>query len=120
MPRVTLTPITPLGPYPTLQPSANALDVTFTAANVSDKNQFVFNGPKLLLVQNSDPANPYTFTLTSKVDSKNRTGDITTYSLAAGEIAAFKLDNSEGWMQSDGYVYLEGSNAAIKFAVINL
>lgn len=120
MPRVTLTPIAPLGPYPSLPVSANALDVTFTACNTSDKNQFSLNGPKLLLVQNSDAANPYTFTLTSKVDSRNRTGDVTTYSLAAGEIAAFKFDNGEGWMQTDGYVYLEGSNAAIKFAVINL
>jgi hypothetical protein len=117
---VTLTPLTPLGPYPTLPVSANALDVTWTAANVSDKNQVLFNGPKLVLVQNSDAADPYTFTLTSKADSRNRTGDIPTYSLAAGEIAVFKIDNAEGWMQSDGYLYLEGSNAAIKFAIINL
>jgi hypothetical protein len=119
MARATLTKTTLLGPYPALQPTANSLDLTLAAANVSDKNQFKASGDDLLIVQNSDAGSAYTFTLTSTTDDKNRTGDITAYSLAAGEIAVFRVKN-EGWRQSDGYIYLEGSNAAIKFAVIAL
>jgi hypothetical protein len=119
MARTTLTKTTVAGPWPTLQPAANSLDVTMTAADVANKNQFESSGYDLLIVENSDAANPYTFTLTSAADDKNRTGDITTYSLAAGEIGHFLIKN-DGWRQSDGYVYLEGSNAAIKFGVIAL
>jgi hypothetical protein len=119
MARTSLTKTTLLGPWPSLQPAANALDVTFTAADVANKNQFSASGDDLILVWNTDGANPYTFTVTSVVDDKNRTGDITTYSLAAGEVGAFRVRN-DGWRQTDGKIYLEGSNAAIKFAVIAL
>ncbi len=120
MPRVTLTPITPLGPYPTLPLSANAADVTFTAADATNKNQVLFNGPKLLLAKNSHATTAYTVTLTSKADNRNRTGDVTTYSLEAGDIMAFRIDSAEGWQQADGYLYFEASNASVLFAVINL
>jgi hypothetical protein len=119
-PRTTLVKTTLLGPYPALQPAANALDVTFAAADLSGaKNQFAPSGDDLLLVWNTDVATPYTFTLTSAVDDKNRTGDITTYSVGAGEIAAIRV-KIQGWTQTDGKVYLEASNVAIKFAVIGL
>lgn len=120
MPRTTITPITPLGPYPSLPVAANALDIAYTAADVANKNQVLFNGPKLILARNSHATMPYTVTLTSKVDSRNRGGDITTYSLEAGDVMAFKIDNAEGWQQSDGYLYFEASNASVLFAVLNL
>ena len=120
MARQTLTKTTVVGPYPTLQPAANSLDVTLTAADVANKEEFVMSGNDVLLVQNSDPTNPYTFTVTSVVDDHNRTGDITTYSLAAGEIAAFKFTKKKGWMQTNGKCYLEASNVAIKYAVLTL
>jgi hypothetical protein len=119
MARTTLTKSTLLGPYPTLQPAANALDVTFAAADVANKNQFAASGDDLILAWNTDPTNPYTFTVTSMTDDKKRTGDVTAFSLAAGEIGAFRV-KTEGWTQADGKVYLEASNAAIKFAVIAL
>lgn len=117
--RQVLTKTTLVGPYPSLQPAANSLDVTFTAADAVNKDRFLATGHDLLLAWNTDGADPYTFTLTSVSDDKNRTGDIETYSLAAGEIGAFRLKNP-GWRQTDGYVHLEASNAAIKFAVIPL
>ena len=120
MARTSLTPNAPLGPYPSLPPSANALDLTWTAADTVNKNQFNFNGPKLILARNSHAVTAYTVTLTSKVDNRNRTGDITSYSLDAGDVMAFKIDSSEGWQQSDGYVYLEANNASVLFAIINL
>jgi hypothetical protein len=119
MARTTLTKTVPLGPYPSLPVSADALDAVFTAADVSNKNQFAPTGDDVLLMWNSG-ASPYTVTLTSAPDNQNRTGDITTYSLAAGDIAAVKLNNIKGWVQSDGFVYLEASNAAVKFAILSV
>lgn len=120
MPRVTLTPITPLGPYPSLPLSANAADITWTAADATNKQQVLFNGPKLILARNSHASTAYTVTLTSKVDSRNRTGDVTAYQVDAGDTMFFKIDNAEGWQQSDGYLYFEANNASVLFAVINL
>lgn len=120
MPRVTLTPIAPLGPYPSLPVAANALDLTMTAADATNKQQVLFNGPKLILAQNTHASTAYTVTFTSKGDNRNRTGDVTSYQLEAGDIIAFKIDNAEGWQQADGYLYFEANNAAVKFAVINL
>jgi len=118
MARQTLTKTTVIGPYPTLPVTADSLDVTFTAANVSDKEQFAASGDDVILAWNSG-GSPYTFTVTSVVDDKNRTGDVATYSLAAGEIAAFRVKTA-GWRQTDGKVYLEASNASVKFAVLAL
>lgn len=118
MARTTLTKTTVVGPYPASVP-ADSLDLNLQAADVGNMNQFAPSGDDLLIVQNSHASNPYTFTLTSAPDAFNRSSDITTYSLAAGEIAMFRV-KSLGWVQSDGKVYLAGSNAAIKFAVVAL
>lgn len=119
MARTTLTRTTPLGPYPSLQPAADALDGVWTAADVANKNQFVLDGPVLVQFWNSG-ASPYTVTLTSIADQQNRTGDITAYSLAAGDIASILIDQTAGWKQTDGYMYLEASNAAVKFNVTRI
>lgn len=119
MARTTITAQTPKGPYVTLQPSATSLDLTMTAADITNKNQTLLNGSLLLIAQNSG-ASPYTITLTSVADSRLRTGDITTYSLAAGVISCYYINNTEGWLQADGYLYFEASNASVKFAVIKL
>lgn len=118
MARTTITKTTVVGPYPTLQPAADSLDVAFTAADTGNKNQFAPTGDDVLLAWNSG-ASPYTITITSVADERNRTGDITTYSLAAGDICAFRI-KVQGWRQSDGMVYFEGSNTAVKFAVLSL
>ena len=118
MARQTLTKQVPLGPYPTLPVAANALDLTETAADATNKEQFVPSGDDLVIVHNTG-ASPYTVTFTSMADDKNRTGDISAYSVGAGEIAAFRF-KKPGWMQSDGRVYMEASNAAMKYAVLQL
>lgn len=100
-------------------PGANALDVTFTAADVANGNMYAANGREILLVLNSDGVNPYTFTVASVADPYGRTSDITTYSLAAGEYAAVPLP-VVGFRQTDGNVNINGSNAAIKFAILRL
>ena len=123
MARNTLTKVVPVGPYPALQPAANSLDLTFTAADVSGdpiKEQFVPSGNDLLLVWNKHATLAKTFTITSATDDKSRTGDITAYSLGALEIASFWFKKQTGWRQTDGYVYIEGESADIFFCVVQL
>jgi len=118
MARQTITKQIPLGPYPTLPVAANALDLAETAAIVADKEQFVPSGDDLVIIHNTG-ASPYTVTFTSAADSLRRTGDITTYSVGAGLLAALRF-KKPGWMQNDGRVYMEASNAAVKYVVIQL
>ena len=121
MARPTLTRTTPLGPFPTLPVSANALDVTMTAADATNNNQFVLDGPVLIVARNSG-AGARTITLTSVADAvtKNRTGDVTAYSIGAGETAAFLINDMAGWRQTDGYMYLEAEHAEVLFGIIRL
>lgn len=119
MARTTLTRTTPLGPYPTLPPAANSLDAVMTAADTVNFNQFTFDGPGLLMVQNIG-AGAHTFTLTSAVDAQNRSGDITAYSIAADEVCVFAFTQTTGWRQTDGFLYLAGDHAEVKFGFIRL
>jgi hypothetical protein len=118
MARQTLSKQTPKGPYPTLPVSANALDISWTAADATNKEQFVPGNDTLVLVKN-DAVAAKTVTFTSKADDKNRTGDVSAYSLGAGEIAMFRFKKA-GWMQSDGKIYMEAESSDIKYAVIQL
>lgn len=118
MARQTLTKQTPKGPYPALPVTANSLDITFTVAIVADKEQFVPGNDTLVLVKNSAVA-AKTVTFTSKADDKNRTGDVSAYSIGAGEMIAFRFKKG-GWMQSDGKIYMEAESTDISYAVLQL
>jgi hypothetical protein len=118
MPRTALTPITVKGPYPGTV-AADALDFTLTAADVANGNDVVASGNDLLIIQNSG-ASTYTATIASVSDEKGRTGDITAYSLAAGDFAVFYFGNGNGWQQTTGKYNLDASNAAVKFALLKL
>lgn len=119
MARTTLTPVDLLGSYPTLPISANAADVAFAASDVANGNQVLLNGKVLVLVQNTDVA-AQTITFDSVRDGLNRDGDITTYSVGASEFAAFGPFNPAGWKQSDGYLYINTSDADLKILCINI
>lgn len=119
MARTTITRTTPLGPYPTLQPAADSMDLILTAADTTNNNQILLDGPMVVVAHNSG-ASTRTITITSAVDPQNRTGDITTYSMGAGEYFAFKIDQISGWKQSDGYLYLAASHAEVKIGAIRL
>lgn len=124
MPRTSIPSasiITPLGPYPSLPVSALALDLTWQAADSSNLNQFAMGqGKYILLARNVHATTPFTVTLTSAADEYKRTGDITTYSIAAGKQIAFLVDKSAGWLQSDGMFYLAASGASIEFCILKL
>lgn len=118
MARTALTKKTALGPYGSY--TAGAATLSMQAADVANKNSFVCGPNDIVIAQNSG-ASPYTVTITSVADPiTGRTGDITTYSLAAGDIAVFGPFRAPGWMQSDGSIYLEASNAAVKFAPVTI
>ncbi len=91
-----------------------------TAANATDKEQFVASDKDIIVAHNTG-AGARTVTITSVADAgNNRTGAITAYSIGAGEYAAFGPFNRQGWMQTDGYIYIEAEHAEVKFGVIKL
>jgi len=123
MARTTLVKTTPIPSYPSLPVSANLADMTFTAVTGSSGSsgnqiQFGTTEPLNVIVWNSDAANPYTVTFTSVADQYGRTGDVGPYTLQATEHAVFRFKRA-GWRQSDGYLYCEGNNAAIKIAAFD-
>jgi len=120
MARQTLTKLTALGTFPALQPAANSADLTMTAADTVNKEQFVASGNDLIIAHNTG-ASPHTITVTSVADGQTkRTGDITAYSLGAGEYAALGPFAKQGWVQADGKIYLEANHAEVKFGVVQL
>lgn len=120
MARLTVTPMEPLGSYPDLPLTASSADLAFVVPGTyTDGIGFANTGREILIVQNSG-GSAYTVTISS-VAYLGREGDITAYSLGAGEFGVFGPFDPKGWNQAaDGMVYAVGSNAAILFAVIKL
>lgn len=114
MPRVTLTKSNSPGPNPTA-----GVAVTMTAADTSNFEQFTLTGREVLIVHNTGGSS-YTYTITSTPDPYGRTGDITTQTIAAGAIHTVGPFGLAGWQQTNGYLYLQASNTAVKFGVIAL
>lgn len=115
MARQTLTKTSSPGPNPTA-----GVAVTMTAADTVNKEQFALTGREVLIIHNTG-ASAYTYTITSVADpTYSRTGHITAQSIAAGAIHTIGPLGLDGWRQTDGYLYLEASNAAVKYGVITL
>jgi len=117
MARVSLTPDSILGPYPS-SPSAGQFDVTLTAVDEVSGNEFALSGKEVLVFYNSG-ATDAGITLTSVADEQNRTGDLTA-TLGANEMAAFHVGALEGWRQTTGAFYFTGSISGLKVAVLRL
>lgn len=113
----TLTKTTPLGSYGSY--GANLADLTMTAADVANGNQFVASGNDLVIAHNTG-GSAYTITVTSVADPYGRTGNIAAYSLGAGEYAVLGPFLLLGWQQTDGKILISATNAAVKFGVIPL
>jgi len=109
---VTSSVVTPKGPYPGTV-AANALDVATFDLDNTNGNVFVGTGRELLVIQNPT-GGAITVTLTSSADAQNRKGDITTYSLGAGEFMSFWYGNLVGWNQGGGQIYLDCSATGLK------
>lgn len=115
-----ITVQTVLAPFAAV--GAGAADFTFAAGTVSDGDTFVCTGRELLLVKNTEVADPKTITITSVDDETNRSENITSYSLAAGDYAVFGvgLTNSKGWKSTAGTIRITVSAATVKVAVLRL
>jgi hypothetical protein len=115
-----LTPQTIKGPFAII--TANSADFTFAAGATGAGDTFACTGRELLIAYNSSVDTAYKLTITSVADEKNRTGDISEYSMSAGEYAAFGvgLTNEAGWKSSNGTIAVSVENAAIKWAVLRL
>lgn len=118
MARTNIPSQEPLGPFPTLPVTADGLDIAFTDGNASEGNEFTATGSDLLIAKNIG-SGARTITLLSVVDQFNRTGDITTYSLGAGEVASFFF-GTNGWLQSNGKININVSHAEVKLAILAL
>ena len=105
------------GQFPVLPLTANSADFTFGVLDLTDGGAFVADGTEIILVQNADAATQ-TVTIESQRDPRNnRTGDITTYSMGAGEFAVFHVGR-EGWADGDGKIHIAISDVDVKVAVI--
>lgn len=101
--------------------TAGGITFAFTAGNAGG-DTITVTGRELIIIQNIG-VGARTFTLASQADEKGRTGDITAYSLAAGEFAYFTggLTNSIGWRNvSTGLLTITPSHAEVKYAVLKL
>lgn len=111
------TPQDVIGPYPGTV-AAGDLDFTMAAGKISAAT-FPLTNKEVLLLYNSG-ATPRTVTLTSVADKWQRTGDITAYSIGAGEWAAFFYGDKTGWADANGCASITCSNAELKVAVLRL
>lgn len=93
--------------------------VTMTAADASNLNEFVASGKDLVVAHNTG-GSAYTVTITSVADPYGRTGDVAAVSIAAGAYMVFGPLENTGWLQTNGKVYLQASNAAVKFGIVRL
>lgn len=118
--RTPLTPQAMLGPWAAV--ATGALDITFAAGDATNGNSFACTGKEILLAYNSDSVNAYTITIDSVDDEKGRQEDLTSYSLDAGDYAAWGggLTNEKGWKQTSGVIHVNVENVAVKLAVLRL
>lgn len=115
MARQTITPVAVTGKWPTALAA-----LTFTAADTSNKEQMILTGREILIIFNSD-ASPHTVTIDSVTDpTTNRTGSLTTVSVAAGAYKMIGPLAPDGWRNSSGYLTFEASDATVKYAAIQL
>lgn len=114
MPRTTLTTTTAPG-----STNYTGATLTMTAADTGNMNQFVASGKDLLVAHNTG-ASTYTITVTSVADPYGRTTDIAAVNIVAGAYMVFGPLELTGWMQTDGKIYLQSNNAAVKFGIVRL
>lgn len=104
--------------YPALPVTANSLDVAETAPNDTNGCDYVPTGREIVVLHNTT-VGAATFTLVSSADPYGRTGDITAYSLGAGEFAAL-IPPSTGFLGAGGKITITVSDPGIKFLVMRV
>jgi hypothetical protein len=98
--------------------AANEFRVPGTAGDVSNNMAFDWTGREQIILTVSG-VTARTVTIPS-VPVAGRSGDITTYSVAAGEVHIIPPFVSKGWVQADGKVYLDPSHAELVVRVVQI
>jgi hypothetical protein len=105
--------------YPVLPVLANSLDFAFTPGDAVNGLQYQATGREVVIMRNTN-VGAQTFTLKSVADAESkRTGDISAYSLAAGEFSVL-CPPLKGFQQADGKVYIDVSHDDVHVAVLRL
>lgn len=115
MSRVLVTPTAVTGKWPSA-----LVTITETAADATNKNELALTGREIVIARNTG-VSTRTITVTSVSDPlDNRTGNITTQNILAGKLMMLGPLAPEGWRQTDGFLYIEASNAEVVFSVIQV
>jgi CTP:molybdopterin cytidylyltransferase MocA len=120
-----ITVTKPKGPWFTLPVGAGTLALTETASQAAAYDTIAITGKTLVHIRNSSTSVASTFTVTSVANYPDyRTGDITTYALAAqaapttaNATAVFFVD-IPGWQEADGTVWITCGHVADVIAAI--
>lgn len=99
--------------------TANAADLTMTAADAGLFEAFGFSGGDTVIFAHNTGASARDITLTGIADENGRTITVT-YSLGVGEYAVFGPFALDGWMQADGDFYFAAAHADVKFGVVRI
>lgn len=89
------------------------------ASTGDDGNQFTLTGNEIVLFHNTDTSG-HNITVTSVDDKYGRSEDISSESIAAGAIKAFGPVRLQGWLQTDGNLYLSADNTSVEIGVLRI
>ena len=115
MARTLVAKTTLLGAYGAY--AAGAADVVLAGADLANKNYVDMEEGYIVIAYNTN-VGAQTVTINSVANEQGRTGNITDYSLASGDIAVFGPFRFEGWRQDTGWLRLEASHAEVLLGVI--
>ena len=119
MARTAIPAFTLDGAYPVLPYEAGAADFIQSAVDdPTDRDTPLVDSKTVVIAHNTDSA-PHTITITGVVDEKNRRGDISAYSIAAGKISRFGPFKSPGWANA-GKLQIDVSDPLVRLSIITL
>lgn len=115
MARTTITPIVSPGAYPGVLTTFAWVDLGVTGTN---GHQFTLTGAEVILVKNISGSG-VACQLFSVDDQFGRQENIVS-TIAANGYSLIGPMKQEGWMQTDGNLYLDSTATAIKAAVVKI
>jgi hypothetical protein len=110
--------------FPALPLTATSADLVFTAGDSGNNNYVpIVNGKTVVLAFNAHATSVFTVSVISVADAQGRTGDITSYGIAAQKTSSFGPFSATplGWNNSSpAGLYLNPTSTNITFAVLTL
>lgn len=110
--------------FPVLPLTATSADLVFTAGDSGNNNYVpIVGGKSVVLAFNAHVTTAFTLSIISVADGQNRSGDITSYGIAAQKVSCFGpfTTTPAGWNQtSPAGLYLNPTSTNIQFAVLTL